>query len=213
MQLIGGEARTLQKGPGLVGDDGDLLALRNRRTDGRKGRAVASGGQRPGVAVGHDRVAVTQQVHARLADGHAGLDILGVHNLGLGQPEGGQLVQAELRMLGPLGLHEAYGPAQVHRRGPGQGDLLQLGREQGPPVAAGRDKALDLARGQVAAIGRSDADGGRAAHHHDHQRLADVVDRFTDEPFLTRGQVALIQQDEGILFRRILNMLGHYLSF
>jgi len=57
-KLVGGQARALKEGPGLVGHHGNPLARLLAGVDHAERRAVASGGQRARVAVGHDPVAV-----------------------------------------------------------------------------------------------------------------------------------------------------------
>ncbi len=84
-QLPGGEARALQKGPRLIGEDVNVLALLDGRANHAQRRSVAAGGQRAGVAVGEHAAFLGHQLAAECSHGLAGGDVFVVHGVGFGE--------------------------------------------------------------------------------------------------------------------------------
>src|SRR6185437_16250706 len=84
----GGEARALQVGAGLVGEDVDLVAALDGSTDDAERGAVAAGGEGSGVAVGEDGALLGEEGCSVCSHLFAGGDVFVVHLPGLGD-EGG----------------------------------------------------------------------------------------------------------------------------
>ena len=180
LQFPGGQARALQEGARLVGDDPHLLARFQGAADDAQGRAVTGRGQGPGIAVGEHGVAVVDAGRPVAADLAADLHVLAAHGLGP-----------------PQGPHALHAPAQVHGRGPGRLQTHQglvIGRA---PVGTGRQAAAQFLKGQHAAETGRDADGRSAAHHHHLQGPDGLVQGADGQVVLAPGQGALVQQIQG----------------
>jgi len=205
-QLVGGEPCALEKGPRLVGDDLDALALLEGGADDAKGRAVAGRGQGSGVAVGHDGIAVGNEFRPVLAHGLVDRDILDVHVLGRAEPGREQVAQGGVAHLLPRPAHARDGPTQVDGRRPG---LFQIGEKPVEAFLPGRLRLGRFAGGQIAAVGGRDANGRRAANHHGLQGIDGVGGVATHEIFLAVRQKTLVEQEQRLFVGGKGNVIGH----
>ena len=192
-QFPGSQPRALQPGAGFI--DIDLLdqTIQIRRANHPERRAKATGRQRTGIAVSqqHLRVALmlANQLHAQLRHGQVGLTVaeMNPHRLGLQQS---QDVVAILKSRQAL-THALQGPEQVYR---GRTRALETGKirlQRLAPVTTSLQPSSDA---QHQAIGSSDADNRRAAHHHIANRVSHLGGRIEAQPGLPMRQQALIEQ-------------------
>ena len=91
LQLPGGEARALQHGARLVHVDVEALAGLVGDEDRRERGAHAGGGERAGVAVGQQRVAVGDQLGAEAAHRATGGGVFGGDGVRLGEQARGEI--------------------------------------------------------------------------------------------------------------------------
>ncbi len=126
LQFPDREPRALQEGPGLVGEDVDLLAGGDRGADHAERRAVARRGQRAGVAVRQHRLAVRHQRRAVAADGLVDGDVFEVDLLALPRPARSRISSSGL---------PAQAGVERFMRSMAQNRLTAVGRVRGQRVA------------------------------------------------------------------------------
>ncbi len=196
-QLPGGQARTLQPGAGFVHVDALHQPVEMRRADDTERGAETAGRQGTGVAVSKQvlRIALmaTNEVDTELRHGQIGLPIALMYRDGLG-------LQRRARILAWLEAFETFAhliqrPEQIDRRGTRCGKERDIFLQRLPPITTGRHACTGS---QDQRIGRTDADGRRAAHDHVANGVGDRSGRIAAVPDLFGRQLALIEQAQAI---------------
>ncbi len=190
MQFPGGQAGTLQKWAGFVGQHANGFTAFYRRPDHSQRGAVATGGQSAGIAVGQHPCAVGDQLRPMAPHGAVDGDVIIGDGLGLVQQGGFDLGQGVPRQFAGFGFHAVKRPEQVNRCGAGCGeggaDLLQFGIEGFEGIG------IDIARTEGRTEGRGHADGGRSAYDHGLYRLGNGSVVAVFEPQFLAGQKTLV---------------------
>lgn len=156
----------MQKRARLVGEDIDLMAAFDCGTNDSKGGTVATGGERPGVAVGQNRAILRQKRRAVGSHLLAGGDIFVVHATGFGDNGGFDLGDGSI--FGGQGVVEVANlldaPEEIDRSGTsfGEGfcdDRYFFGKRLKSGCFTAVDPESHAHRGR-------DADGGGSADDH-----------------------------------------------
>ena len=142
------------------------------RADDPERRAVAGGGERPGVAVREDPRSRRHQLGAVVAEGAVGRHVLREDRLRLGEQTAAQGRErlGTPREHGPP--HAVEGPEEVDGGRSRGRQALDRSIEIGEQIVEGLGPALP--RGQGDAEGGGDADGRRPPHDEGADRVGDV---------------------------------------
>ena len=209
LQLIAGEPRPLQKGAGLVGKHADVDAPLRRQQEGALSGAVPGGGQRTGIAVGQNAVAVLQQAQTVFGDGGAFGDVVlvDVHRLAV---QSLQQFRPVILQVGLGGIqHLPHRPAEVHRRGPGRSQQFAVDLQF--PVKGLVVLGVNVPGQRVHAVARADADGRRAPDAEHFDGLDHLLHGAQLDLFFLVGQQRLVddvQPLRGLVIADVLNV-GH----
>src|SRR6185503_9574804 len=117
LELPGGEPRTLEKGSRLARDDLDALPRLDGGANDAEGGTVAGGRERAGVAVGHHRSAVLDELGAVPAEGASHRDVLLVHGECLALEKRTQRVGRTMLVAREDAPHPLNRPEEIHGRG------------------------------------------------------------------------------------------------
>ena len=156
------QARALKERSGLVGEDVETLSPFVRDEYRGERSPVARGGQRAGVAVREDAVAVGQELRAVLSDGAAHAHVLVANGERLVQKPPLQIGRRQGAILPGHLDHPVQRPGQVDGRGPGRGEKVRDGPQfphEFLPARCG-----GVADPEHGAHGRRDADRRGASH-------------------------------------------------
>ena len=175
-ELPRGEAGALQERPRFIGVDMDLVALLDGGADDAERRAVATGGQGAGIAVGEDAAGAGQQCCSMGTHAAAGGNVFVVHAQGFSDERGSDAVRCgsgSSGLLGEAALHALDGPEEIDGGGAGGGEgaahRLELGGQRGDVGGVAGFHAKSKAHS-----GR-DADGRRATNDHGCDDLRDLL--------------------------------------
>ena len=135
----------------------------------------------------------TNEVDTELRHGQIGLPIALMYRDGLG-------LQRRARILAWLEAFETFAhliqcPEQIDRRGTRCSKERDIFLQRLPPITTGRHARTGS---QDQRIGRTDADGRRAAHDHVANGVSDRSGRIAAVPDLFGRQLALIEQAQAI---------------
>ncbi len=191
-----GEAGSLKEGTSFVGEDVDFLTALDGSANDAQGSAIATGGQRAGVAVGEHGALVGHEIGTEGSHGAAGSDVFVVHgasfcfqaraNIGHAAASGEQ--------LGKDALHPVDGPEEIDGGGTRAGEQI---------AACGKGLGKRLCRGgrggfcgQRESHGRADADGRRAADDHGGDDGGDLLWSGGEQVGFFKGQFGLVEEPD-----------------
>ena len=192
--------------PGVVGKHPDVDAPLRRQQEGPLSGAVPGGGQRTGVAVGQNTVAVLQQAQAVFGDGGAFGDVVLMDGYCPLVQSVQHLAPGIVDMLQGGAHHLPDGPAQIHRRGTGRVQLLAIVAEalQKRGTVLGPDGL-----GQhIHAVGGADADGRGPPHPQGPDGLHHLVNGLEADLLLLPRQQGLVDDVKGLRLPVVADVLG-----
>ncbi|MNN39889.1 hypothetical protein D3C81_1539440 [compost metagenome] len=185
----------MQPGAGFIGIDPLHQPVQVGGADHPEGGTETAGGQCAGVAVGQQglraALVLADQLHAQLGHGQVGFAIAQVDGDRLGL-QGLQRSLAIAQALQAL-AHAVQRPEQVDRGRARVSQRLEVLLQRLAPVATRSDPGPGA---QHHAIGGTDADGRRAAHHHLANGLRDAFCGVVGQPDFLGRQQALVEQVE-----------------
>ena len=180
-----------------------------RQQEGALSGAVPGGGQRTGIAVGQNAVAVLQQAQTVFGDGGAFGDVIlvDVHRLAV---QGLQQFRPVILQVGLGGIqHLPHRPAEIHSRGPGCPQQLAVDLQF--PVKGLVVLGVNVPGQRVHAVARADADGRRAPDAEHFDGLDHLLHGAQLDLFFLVGQQRLVddvQPLRGLVIADVLNV-GH----
>ena len=182
----------MQKWPGFVGEDVDLLALLDGGADHAERGAITSGSKRPGVAVGENPAFRGHEGCAVASHGLISGDVFGVHAFGFVDQFLLDLLEgADAQALEFL-CHATNRPEEIHRGGPrftqDDAGLVEVALQVGNGFGC---RVLD---GKRDAHGGGHADGGRSAHDHGYDHVGDLLMSGAVDVGFFGGQLRLINE-------------------
>ena len=197
-ELPGGEARALEEGAGLVGEDVDLVAALDGGADDAEGGAVAAGGECSGVAVGEDCAFFGKEGCAVGTHLFAGGDVFVVHAAGFGDDGGFDLgdwsVFGGERVVEVADLVDS--PEEIDGGGAGLGEGLGDDGDFGGEVGDGGGGAAVDADGHAHRGG--DADGRGAADDHVADDGGDLLVVGRENVDLFKGKLGLVEEVDAL---------------
>jgi len=193
-ELPGGEARALEVGASLVGEDVDLVAPLDGGADDTEGGAIAAGGEGSGIAVGEDGAFLRKEGCSVGSHGLAGGDVFVVHAAGLGYDCCFDLRDGRV-LCGQVVVDAADlvdGPEEVDCGGAGFGEGFADDFDFGVEGRDGGGGAAVDADGY--AHGATDADGGGSADDHVADDGGDLLVVGGEDVGLLEGKLGLVEE-------------------
>ena len=191
-EFIGGEPCPLKERAGLVGKDFQGETLFGCQVEGTLSGAVAGGGQRPSVAVGKHPVAWVEQGETVAGNFLAHVYVLGLDGQSLRLQPVQKLRQGEGQLQ--QGGHAPQCPGQIHRRGPGGGQIVRLLPQPSVKSGALHLGALMGQGGQAHTCAHPDGRGTPYPQGVD--GLVHLPGSGQGEKDPARGQLGLVQNDD-----------------
>ncbi len=201
----------LQARARFVQQDVNVLALLVRGADDAQRRAVIDGGEEARVAVVQYRVAVLDQRRAVLPDLLVGAHVVFGHAVRFVQDRRTDGVRRGEAVAAGDVHHVIDRPREVDRRGPC--GLHHARRRDEIPQQGGHVRRGALAGGERHAVGRRDADRGRAAHDHICDRAGDFHVILVIDGLRLERDLALVDHAQTVVnpchcsHRRVLKVL------